>query len=70
MCGFGVHLEKRPHRFDWIREENEKEWRFWMYEMGWGDVLDYIGVGWKDEPKIGQKEADTAFSKGDNGHAE
>lgn len=47
MCGFGIHLEKRPHRFDRLRESNEKEWSFWMYDMGWGRVLDYIGVEWK-----------------------
>ena len=58
MCGFGIHLEKRPHRFDMLRERNEKEWHFWMYEcctdkntgekFGWGRVLDYIGVEWED----------------------
>ena len=59
MCGFGIHLEKRPHRFDMLREHNEKEWHFWMYEcctdkntgekFGWGRVLDYIGVEWEDK---------------------
>jgi 3'-phosphoadenosine 5'-phosphosulfate sulfotransferase (PAPS reductase)/FAD synthetase len=49
MCGFGIHIEKRPHRFDRLREDNEKEWRFWMYDQGWGRVLSYIGVGWEDE---------------------
>lgn len=59
MCGFGIHLEKRPHRFDLLRERNEKEWHFWMYEcctdkttgekFGWGRVLDYIGVEWENE---------------------
>ena len=57
MCGFGIHLEKRPHRFDLLRERNEKEWHYWMYECctdykgqkyGWGRVLDYIGVEWSD----------------------
>ncbi len=58
MCGFGIHLEKRPHRFDQLRERNEKEWEFWMYKCctdevtgekyGWGRVLDYIGVKWED----------------------
>lgn len=47
MCGFGIHLEKRPHRFDRLRAENEKEWHFWMYTMGWGEVLSYIGVEWE-----------------------
>lgn len=49
MCGFGIQLEKRPHRFDRLRETNPKEWEFWMYKMGWGHVLDYIGVPWEDE---------------------
>ena len=60
MCGFGIHLEKRPHRFDRLREDNPKEWEFWMYkccvdketgkEYGWGRVLDYIGVEWEQPP--------------------
>lgn len=49
MCGFGIQLEKRPHRFDRLKQSNPKEWEFWMNRMGWGQVLDYIGVGWKDE---------------------
>jgi hypothetical protein len=47
MCGFGVHLEHRPHRFDILREDNLKEWEFWMLKMGWGKVLSYIGVKWE-----------------------
>ena len=59
MCGFGIHIEKRPHRFDRLREDNPKEWHFWMYECGtdeksgekygWGRVLDWIGIPWEDE---------------------
>lgn len=49
MCGFGIHIEKRPHRFDRLRETNPKEWKFWMYEVGWGEVLNYIGIGWEDK---------------------
>jgi hypothetical protein len=49
MCGFGIHIEKRPHRFDRLREDNPKEWEFWMYKMGWGKVLTYIGVDWASE---------------------
>lgn len=61
MCGFGIQLEKRPHRFDKLRERNYKEWEYWMYRCcidgdgtpyGWGRVLDYIGVGWEDVPPI------------------
>lgn len=62
MCGFGIHLEERPHRFDRLRERNPAEWKFWMYEcctdkktgekFGWGRVLDWIGVEWEDYPYI------------------
>lgn len=60
MCGFGIHLEKRPHRFDYLLESNPKEWEYQMYRIGkdingnsigWGHVLDYIGVDWKPEPE-------------------
>ena len=59
MCGFGIHMEKRPHRFDQLRERNPKEWDYWMNKCctdengnkyGWGRVLDYIGVGWENRP--------------------
>lgn len=36
------------YHFDRLREDNPKEWYYWMYEVGWGEVLDYIGVGWED----------------------
>lgn len=49
FCGFGIQLEKRPHRFDMLYESNPKEWHYWMYEQGWGNVLDYIGVEWRQE---------------------
>lgn len=50
MCGFGIHLEERPHRFDKLRERSPKEWEFWMYKMGWGDVLTYCGIEWETPP--------------------
>lgn len=58
MCGFGIHLEPRPHRFDRLRVQNPKAWEFWMYKCvtdetgtyGWGRVLDYIGVKWESPP--------------------
>lgn len=58
MCGYGIHLDPRPHHFDFIREQNPKEWEFWMYrcctdengeKYGWGRVLDWIGVEWENE---------------------
>lgn len=57
MCGFGIQLESRPHRFDRLYERNPKEWDFWMNNCckdkngepyGWGRVLDYINIPWRD----------------------
>lgn len=58
MCGFGLHLESRPHRFDRLRERNKAYWEFLMYRCvtdesgtyGWGRVLDYLGIEWENEP--------------------
>ncbi|MCI8916228.1 MAG: hypothetical protein HFF26_06135, partial [Oscillospiraceae bacterium] len=56
-CGFGVHMEERPHRFDWLWARNPQEWEFWMNRVdrlpdgswyGWGHVLDYVGVEWRE----------------------
>ena len=58
MCGFGIHLEKRPNRFDLLYQSNRKEWEYLMFRcckdgsgnfFGWSRVLDYIGVGWMPE---------------------
>lgn len=58
MCGFGIQLEKRPNRFDLLKERNPKEWEYWMYrcckdedgtQYGWARVLDYINVDYKEE---------------------
>lgn len=58
MCGFGIHMEKRPHRFDKLYDRNPKAWTYWMNNVctdadgnkyGWGLVLDYIGVEWRQE---------------------
>lgn len=57
ICGFGIHMEKRPHRFDRLWERNPKQWERTMYSLyteedgtprGWGEVLDYIGVEWRE----------------------
>jgi len=56
MCGFGIQLEKRPHRFDRLYERSPKEWEYWMKKcchdenglFGWGRVLDYLDIPWED----------------------
>ena len=58
MCGFGIHLEKRPNRFDRMYIDNQKEWEYLMFhcckdesgnQYGWAKVLEYIGVDWRPE---------------------
>ena len=58
MCGFGIHMEKRPHRFDKLYDRNPRAWDYWMNncctdkdgnKYGWGLVLDYIGVDWRQQ---------------------
>lgn len=53
VCGFGIHLQKRPNRFDILRERNPKEYAYLMDHLvqdengewyGWRRVLNYIGV--------------------------
>lgn len=60
MCGFGIHIEKRPHRFDRLYDRDPREWDFWMNRCckdangasyGWGRVLDWIGVKWTQESR-------------------
>lgn len=55
MCGFGIHLEKNPNRFEQLQDRNAKEWEYWMYrcctdengnKYGWAKVCDYIGVNY------------------------
>lgn len=69
MCGFGIHMEERPHRFDLLWERNSQEWEMWMTHVcqdkdgnwyGWGRVLDYIGVKWRDPQRYieGKREAE------------
>ena len=72
ICGFGVHMEKRPNRFDLLKERNPKAWDYWMFNVcqdesgnryGWAKVLDYIGVGydWQDGKMVGADGQMTLF---------
>ena len=60
MCGFGIQLESRPHRFDRLYQRSPEEWWFWMMncctddegeKYGWARVFDYIGIEWQHPEK-------------------
>lgn len=44
FCMFGVHLEKRPNRFERMALTHPKQYDFCINRLGCGKVLDYIGV--------------------------
>lgn len=53
MCGFGIQKERvRPHR---LYDRNPKEWDFWMNEIGFGHVLDWVGCKWQQPYIPGEK---------------
>lgn len=56
MCGFGIQKERtRPHRFDLLYQNNPAEWNFWMNEVGFGEVFDWIGFLWRQPYLNGEK---------------
>lgn len=74
MCAFGVEREPYPNRFDRLYWRNQKEWRYYMYELGFGAVLDYIGVEWHkyeqmsvfDLPELQQAETGQGEKQGED----
>ena len=65
MCGFGIQLEKRPHRFDRLHDANFKSWDYWMHRccidkngepFGWGvrDRENHVTMVafWKKAPAL------------------
>ena len=44
ICGFGVHLEKQPNRFQRMQTDDPKLWDFAINKLGYGELLDFINV--------------------------
>jgi len=44
ICGFGVHLEKQPNRFQRMAVDDPKLWDFAINKLGYGELLDFINV--------------------------
>ena len=47
FCMFGVHLEKKPNRFQRMAKTHPKLYKYCMEKLGLKEVLDYIGVDWR-----------------------
>lgn len=44
VCGYGLELEARPHRFDRMQMEDPNQYNFWVNDQGWGEVMEALGV--------------------------
>lgn len=44
FCMFGVHLDRKPNRFQTMKETHPKQYEYCMNKLGIAEVLDYIGV--------------------------
>ena len=54
FCGFGCHLDKKPNRFERLKETHPKMWDYCIRPveengLGMGTVLDYINVPYGKE---------------------
>ena len=47
FCMFGLHLEKRPNRFERMALTHPKQYDYCINRMGCGAVLDYLGIPYK-----------------------
>lgn len=48
-CGFGVHLEGHPNRFERLKESHPNQWNYVVHKLGYDKVLDFIGVSYGQE---------------------
>lgn len=44
FCCFGVHLEKRPNRFELMAKTHPSQWKYCMDKLGLREVLEYMKV--------------------------
>lgn len=48
-CAFGLHLEKGENRFQMMERTHPKKWNFIINVLGYGKVLDYIGIPYRQK---------------------
>lgn len=48
FCMFGVHLDRGENRFMRMQRTHPKLWKYCIYDLGLGKVMDYIGVQYSD----------------------
>ena len=51
FCGFGAHL-RSPNQYQLLYDSHPKLWDFCINTLGYGEVLDYVGIPYKPEIKL------------------
>jgi len=51
FCLYGVHLEKKPNRFQRMAVEHPKQYDYCINRLGCGAVLDYLDVPYKPDER-------------------
>ena len=46
-CGFGVHLEKEPNRYQRLELTHPQLYNYCMYKLGFKEVCDYMNIPYK-----------------------
>ena len=69
FCGFGCHLEKSPNRFQRMKETHPKQYEYCLRPveqggLGMAEVLDYIGVDYRQITGGGCKKPPLLFYTG------
>lgn len=49
FCGFGLHLEKEPNRFQRLEKTHPQLHAYCMDKLGFKDVCEYMGIPYKNE---------------------
>jgi 3'-phosphoadenosine 5'-phosphosulfate sulfotransferase (PAPS reductase)/FAD synthetase len=49
FCAFGVHRDGQDNKFTRMKKSHPELWKYCVYTLGLGEVLDYIGVPYSKE---------------------
>lgn len=49
FCGYGLHLEKEPNRFQMLEETHPQLYRYCMENLGFKEVCEFMNIPYKNE---------------------
>jgi 3'-phosphoadenosine 5'-phosphosulfate sulfotransferase (PAPS reductase)/FAD synthetase len=64
FCGFGVHMESYPNRFQQLHETHPKLWDYCINKLGLGKILDYIHIPYKSHGILKQQTIEDFIHEG------